>query len=74
MMTADRDTVETALTFQSQTGPDKSSPLNKGTVSQKTLIIIIVVACGVLFIVIIIFIIVSQWGFFVGGDFFFFDL
>lgn len=60
MMTADRDTVDTALTFQSQTGPDKSSRLDKGTVSQKTLIIIIVVVCGVLFIVIIILIICAK--------------
>jgi len=59
MMTADRDTVDTALTFQSQTGPDKSSRLDEGTISRKTLIIIIVVVCGVLFIVIIILIIVS---------------
>jgi hypothetical protein len=60
MMTAGRDTVDTALTFQSQTGPDKSSHLDKGTVSQKTLIIVIVVVCGVLFIVIVILIIVSR--------------
>jgi hypothetical protein len=40
MMTAGRDTVDTALTFQSQTGQDKSSRLDKGTVSQKTLIIV----------------------------------